>query len=174
LAAEGAVLWIAGGRRAASRRPRPPGDGDAPGVQWRGAGARLVGARRRRHLAVVRRRSAGSTSPALGAAAAALLLLLAAALAWDLSRPPARQVSASVLIAGIESYQARVSPWLPALGVRCRFEPTCSHYARRSRATGPGEVPSAPPGGSCAAGLDGARHADARPENRPHGRALLQ
>lgn len=34
-----------------------------------------------------------------------------------------------MLIAGIELYQATLSPRLPALGARCRFHPTCSHYA---------------------------------------------
>ncbi|HEY5724341.1 MAG TPA: membrane protein insertion efficiency factor YidD [Methylomirabilota bacterium] len=60
----------------------------------------------------------------------ALLLVLAALLAWDLSRPPASQRSARFLLAAIAAYQARVSPWLPVLGVRCRFEPTCSRYAQ--------------------------------------------
>ena len=57
--------------------------------------------------------------------------LLALALAvWDLSRPPARQVSARVLLAGISAYQAHGSRWVSAAGVRCRFEPTCSRYAQ--------------------------------------------
>lgn len=49
---------------------------------------------------------------------------------WDLSRPPARQVSARVLLAGIAAYQAHGSRWVAAAGVRCRFEPTCSRYAQ--------------------------------------------
>jgi putative membrane protein insertion efficiency factor len=60
---------------------------------------------------------------------AAAALLLAAALCVDLTRPPSRQASARVLLAGIHLYQATLSPRMPALGVRCRFRPTCSHYA---------------------------------------------
>ncbi|HEX7086097.1 MAG TPA: membrane protein insertion efficiency factor YidD [Vicinamibacterales bacterium] len=58
-----------------------------------------------------------------------ILLLLAAAAAADLARAPDRQLSARVLRAGIHTYQATLSPLMPALGVRCRFKPTCSHYA---------------------------------------------
>jgi putative membrane protein insertion efficiency factor len=58
------------------------------------------------------------------AAAAALLLLLAI----DLSRPPRRQVSARLLLGGIDLYQAMLSPVLGKAGARCRFQPTCSHY----------------------------------------------
>ena len=60
---------------------------------------------------------------------AAVLLLLAALLAADLARPPADQASARLLLAGIHLYQATLSPRLGALGVQCRFRPTCSHYA---------------------------------------------
>jgi putative membrane protein insertion efficiency factor len=58
------------------------------------------------------------------AAGAALLLLLAI----DLSRPPRRQVSARLLLSGIDLYQATLSPVLGKAGARCRFQPTCSHY----------------------------------------------
>jgi uncharacterized protein len=51
-----------------------------------------------------------------------------AALAVDLVRPPAAQLSARLLLGGIEAYQATLSPRLPGLGVSCRFSPTCSHY----------------------------------------------
>ena len=33
---------------------------------------------------------------------------------------------ASILIAVVRGYQWAISPWL---GPRCRFDPTCSHYA---------------------------------------------
>jgi putative membrane protein insertion efficiency factor len=59
----------------------------------------------------------------------ALLLVLIALLSLDLTRPPAAQVSARLLLAGIHLYQATLSPRMPALGVQCRFTPTCSHYA---------------------------------------------
>jgi hypothetical protein len=49
-------------------------------------------------------------------------------LGYDLARPPARQTSARVLLRAIDGYQAAISPRLAALGTRCRFEPTCSHY----------------------------------------------
>ena len=52
----------------------------------------------------------------------ALLLLLA----LDLARAPENQLSARALLAGIDLYQATLSG---RLGVRCRFEPSCSHYA---------------------------------------------
>lgn len=58
-----------------------------------------------------------------------ILLLVAAAMAADLARAPDRQLSARVLRAGIHAYQTTISPLMPALGVRCRFEPTCSRYA---------------------------------------------
>jgi uncharacterized protein len=59
--------------------------------------------------------------------AAALALVLLGTL--DLARPPAEQLSAHALLAGIHLYQRNLSPWLGAFGVRCRFTPSCSHYA---------------------------------------------
>jgi putative membrane protein insertion efficiency factor len=56
-------------------------------------------------------------------------LLLACLLAIDLARPPASQASARLLLGGIHLYQATLSPHMASLGVRCRFRPTCSHYA---------------------------------------------
>lgn len=53
-------------------------------------------------------------------------------LGLDLGRAPQRQVSARVLIAGIDLYQATLSKLMPAAGVQCRFQPTCSHYAEGS------------------------------------------
>ena len=49
-------------------------------------------------------------------------------LALDLARAPERQLSGRALLAGIHFYQASLSPALGALGARCRFTPTCSHY----------------------------------------------
>ena len=58
---------------------------------------------------------------------AVLVLLLL--LGIDLVRPPRDQISARVLLGAIHLYQATLSPRLGALGVQCRFKPTCSHYA---------------------------------------------
>jgi hypothetical protein len=52
-----------------------------------------------------------------------------ALLAWDASRVPAQQWSTRALVATIHVYQRTASPRLPALGIRCRFTPTCSRYA---------------------------------------------
>ena len=57
---------------------------------------------------------------------AAALLLLAG---LDALRAPERQVTARLLLGAIHLYQATLSPRMPALGVRCRFTPTCSRYA---------------------------------------------
>jgi putative membrane protein insertion efficiency factor len=45
------------------------------------------------------------------------------------SRAPAQQITARVLRASIHVYQHTASPVLAAMGARCRFEPSCSHYA---------------------------------------------
>ncbi len=55
----------------------------------------------------------------------ALLLLFAA----DQLQAPERQLSARALLAGIHLYQRTLSPLMPKAGIRCRFTPTCSHYA---------------------------------------------
>jgi putative membrane protein insertion efficiency factor len=47
----------------------------------------------------------------------------------DLGAAPDRQLGARATIAAIHVYQRAVSPLLAASSVRCRFEPTCSHYA---------------------------------------------
>lgn len=57
------------------------------------------------------------------------LALLVVLLGADLLRAPERQVSAAVLLAGIDLYQTTLSPGLATAGVRCRFEPSCSRYA---------------------------------------------
>ncbi|MGH9380849.1 MAG: membrane protein insertion efficiency factor YidD [Thermoanaerobaculia bacterium] len=55
------------------------------------------------------------------AAAVVTGLLLAA----DWTRPPERQLTARAELAVIDLYQVTLSG---RFGVRCRFEPTCSHY----------------------------------------------
>jgi len=62
-------------------------------------------------------------------AAAVLATLL---LAVDVSRSPERQVTARAARAAIHLYQHSASPPLSRLGVRCRFQPTCSVYAEEA------------------------------------------
>ena len=54
--------------------------------------------------------------------------IVLALLAVDVLLPPERQVSARLLLGAIDLYQATLSPLLGKSGVRCRFQPTCSHY----------------------------------------------
>ncbi|HYL04548.1 MAG TPA: membrane protein insertion efficiency factor YidD [Thermoanaerobaculia bacterium] len=72
---------------------------------------------------------AAAASPARRRKRAVVLLLLAVLLGIDLARPPASQASARVLLGAIHLYQATLSPRLGAMGLQCRFRPTCSHYA---------------------------------------------
>jgi putative membrane protein insertion efficiency factor len=58
-----------------------------------------------------------------------LVLALAAGAWWDLSRPPSAQFGGVAAVGAIHLYQRTLSPLLGAAGVRCRFTPTCSHYA---------------------------------------------
>ncbi|MEZ5312962.1 MAG: membrane protein insertion efficiency factor YidD [Thermoanaerobaculia bacterium] len=57
---------------------------------------------------------------------AALILALVVV---DGARPPQRQWTVRLERAAIAGYQARISPLLRRGGVRCRFEPSCSHFA---------------------------------------------
>jgi uncharacterized protein len=50
-------------------------------------------------------------------------------LAADLARPPQSQASARMLLSGIHLYQHLGRGPTAAMGVRCRFTPTCSRYA---------------------------------------------
>ena len=58
-----------------------------------------------------------------------VLVLLLGACALDGRRPPAAQWSTRAALAVVHLYQRTASPLMPALGVRCRFTPTCSRYA---------------------------------------------
>ncbi|HEV8237898.1 MAG TPA: membrane protein insertion efficiency factor YidD [Thermoanaerobaculia bacterium] len=58
-----------------------------------------------------------------------VVLAIGLVLALDLARSPSRQLSARGLIGAIHLYQVTLSPRLGAAGVRCRFKPSCSHYA---------------------------------------------
>jgi len=53
-------------------------------------------------------------------------VVLLAAWSLDLVRAPERQWTARAEIAGIHLYQQTLSGHI---GVRCRFKPSCSHYA---------------------------------------------
>lgn len=55
--------------------------------------------------------------------------ILTLGLAADLARPPADQWSAAALLGAVHLYQHTLSPAMPWMGVRCRFTPSCSHYA---------------------------------------------
>lgn len=55
--------------------------------------------------------------------------VLALLLSLDLVRSPEHQLSARALLGAIDWYQATLSPTLGKAGVRCRFRPSCSHYA---------------------------------------------
>jgi putative membrane protein insertion efficiency factor len=56
-------------------------------------------------------------------------ILVLSVLGFDLTRSPGDQWSARALLAGIDTYQAFLSQRVEKSGVRCRFQPTCSHYA---------------------------------------------
>jgi hypothetical protein len=68
-------------------------------------------------------------TPRRRAVVLAAAALVVAGCAADLSRAPARQLSARALLSAIDLYQATLSPVLGRAGTRCRFEPSCSRYA---------------------------------------------
>lgn len=59
----------------------------------------------------------------------ALAILFAALVGVDVSRPPDRQVTTTMALAGVRVYQLTLSRVYAAMGMTCRFAPTCSHYA---------------------------------------------
>lgn len=58
----------------------------------------------------------------------ALLLLLVLLSVADSLRAPSRQTSVRVFTAAVSGYQHYVHP-LTGRFIRCRYRPTCSHYA---------------------------------------------
>lgn len=58
-----------------------------------------------------------------------LALAVTFLLGLDLARAPRHQITARLLLGSIDLYQATLSKAMPGLGVRCRFQPTCSRYA---------------------------------------------
>jgi putative membrane protein insertion efficiency factor len=59
----------------------------------------------------------------------AFLLVVGTAVVHDGRSGVADRWSTRAAVSGIHVYQAIVSPVLAATGTRCRFIPTCSHYA---------------------------------------------
>lgn len=57
------------------------------------------------------------------------LAVAAALVAVDSARPPEAQVTTRAALAALGAYQATLSPLFGALGLECRFQPTCSRYA---------------------------------------------
>lgn len=60
---------------------------------------------------------------------AAAALAGVAALGGDLRRAPGDQITTRAAVAAVHVYQRTASRAMPSLGIRCRFEPTCSRYA---------------------------------------------
>ncbi|HWZ85019.1 MAG TPA: membrane protein insertion efficiency factor YidD [Thermoanaerobaculia bacterium] len=82
---------------------------------------------------------AASPPPANGGAARRATLvgpILVAVLGLavgDALRPPSDQASARLAVGVIDVYRATISPALASTGiVHCRFQPTCSAYAREA------------------------------------------
>ena len=59
-------------------------------------------------------------------------MVVGGVLSLDLLRVPEKQASARAAVALIGVYQTTISPVLSRTGVRCRFVPSCSEYARAS------------------------------------------
>jgi putative membrane protein insertion efficiency factor len=57
------------------------------------------------------------------------IIVAAGVVLFDVTRPPARQASARLAVAGIHLYQRTLSPAAARHGAVCRFAPTCSRYA---------------------------------------------
>jgi putative membrane protein insertion efficiency factor len=57
------------------------------------------------------------------------VIIAAGAVLYDVTRPPGRQASARLAVAGIHAYQRTLAPAAAGAGVVCRFTPTCSRYA---------------------------------------------
>ena len=56
------------------------------------------------------------------------LVVLLLAGVWDLTRAPEQQRGSRVAIVAVHGYQATLSRIFATTGVKCRFDPTCSHY----------------------------------------------
>jgi putative membrane protein insertion efficiency factor len=58
----------------------------------------------------------------------AAIAIVMIAIALDLRRAPADQLTTRAAVGAIHVYQATLSPLYTRLGVQCRFTVTCSHY----------------------------------------------
>ena len=61
-----------------------------------------------------------------------ILSIAAGLLAIDLMRPPADQLTSKLLLLAIDFHSEHLSPILNRTGAKCKFEPTCSEYAREA------------------------------------------
>lgn len=59
----------------------------------------------------------------------AVIGLALVAVCADLGRAPGRQLTGRALVGAIHLYRATVARVWPTVGLCCRFEPSCSHYA---------------------------------------------
>lgn len=76
---------------------------------------------------------ASSPAAVRGGVAPLVLAALVGIAVGDCSRPPARQMGASLAVAAIDGYRATLSRVIARTGlVRCRFHPTCSAYGREA------------------------------------------
>jgi putative membrane protein insertion efficiency factor len=64
-----------------------------------------------------------------GPRATLVLSLFLLLLALDACRAPERQWTTAFAIGAIHGYQRTLAPRFAAAGLKCRFTPTCSHYA---------------------------------------------
>jgi len=61
-----------------------------------------------------------------------ILSIATGLLAVDLLRPAAEQFSSKILLAAIDFHSEHLSSILNRTGAKCKFEPTCSDYAREA------------------------------------------
>ena len=74
-----------------------------------------------------------AAAPARASLAAPLLAALLGFVAGDALRPVHRQLTTRAAVGAIDAYRGSVSPALEKSGlITCRFDPTCSAYARQA------------------------------------------
>ena len=60
-----------------------------------------------------------------------LLLMVAGFVAVDAQRAPQYQLTAKIYVTAVHVYQRKCSPSMNGF-VKCRFQPTCSHYSEEA------------------------------------------